>query len=122
MTVSCFVFGVQYVCHHTGKAKRDVKLFWCPWKTCGRAGARSGLAFNYTLKSRFSYILRFASVVYILIHRFHCMQCLYTACLQRISRGSATRVPKFIVDFACAMRLLTLILPCFCQVTENAMR
>ena len=27
MTVSCFVFGVQYVCHHTGKAKPDVKLF-----------------------------------------------------------------------------------------------
>ena len=27
MTVSCFVFGVQYVCHHTGKAKLHVKLF-----------------------------------------------------------------------------------------------
>ena len=45
-----------------------------------------------------------------------------TACLQRIFRGSATRVPKFIVDFVCAMRLLTLILPCLRQVTENAMR
>ena len=52
------------------------KTFWCPWKTCGR-GATSGLAFNYPLNGRFLYILRFASVVYILIYRFHCMQCLY---------------------------------------------
>ena len=27
MTVSCFVFGVQYVYHLTGKAKQEVKLF-----------------------------------------------------------------------------------------------
>ena len=27
MTVSCFVFGVQYVCRLTGKAKPEVKLF-----------------------------------------------------------------------------------------------
>ena len=27
MTVSCFVFGVQYVCHLIGEAKSDVKLF-----------------------------------------------------------------------------------------------
>ena len=27
MTVSCFVFGVQYVCRQTGKAKLQVKLF-----------------------------------------------------------------------------------------------
>ena len=54
------------------------KTFWCPWKTCGRAGATSGLAFDCPLKGRFTYILRFASVVYI-IHRFHCMKCLYRA-------------------------------------------
>ena len=27
MTVSCFVFGVQYVCRLAGKAKPEVKLF-----------------------------------------------------------------------------------------------
>ena len=27
MTVSCFVFGVQYVCRLTRKAKLEVKLF-----------------------------------------------------------------------------------------------
>ena len=27
MTVSCFVFGVQYVCRLTGKVKPEVKLF-----------------------------------------------------------------------------------------------
>ena len=53
----------------------------------GRAWRTSGLAFNYPLKGRFLYILRFASVVYILIHRFHCMQiamslpCVYNAFL-----------------------------------------
>ena len=25
------------------------KTFWCPCKTCGRAGATSGLTFNYPL-------------------------------------------------------------------------
>ena len=101
------------------KSETRGKTFWCPWKTCGRAGATSGLAFDYPLKGRFPYILRFASVVYILIHRFHCIY-VSTSCLQCISRGSP-RVPKFIVDFVCAMRLLTLILP-FRQVTEKGMR
>ena len=44
MTISCFVFGVQYVCHLTGKAKPEVKLFG----VLGRcAGGTSGLAFDY---------------------------------------------------------------------------
>ena len=64
MTVSCFVFIVQYVCRLTGKAKPEVKLFGVLGR---RVGATSGLAFNYPLKGRFSYILRFASVVYVLI-------------------------------------------------------
>ena len=49
MTVSCFVLGVQYVCHLTGKAKPDVKLFG----VLGRAGATSGLALDYPFKGRF---------------------------------------------------------------------
>ena len=54
MTVSCFVFGVQYVCHLTGESETRCKTFWCLWKTCGRAGATSGLAFDYSLKGHFS--------------------------------------------------------------------
>ena len=57
MTVSCFVFGFQYVCHLTGESETRCKTFWCLWKTCGRAGATSGLAFDYSLKGHFSYIL-----------------------------------------------------------------
>ena len=40
------------------------KTFCCPWKTCGRAGATWGLAFDYQLNGCYSYIFRFASVVY----------------------------------------------------------
>ena len=74
MNISSFVFGVQYVCHLTGKAQPEVKFFGVLGR---RAGETSGLAFDYPLKGCFSYILRFPSVVYILIHRFHRMQCLY---------------------------------------------
>ena len=65
------------ICLPDWESETRGKTFWCPWKTCGRAGATSGLAFDCPLNGRFSYILRFAVVVYILIHRFHRMQCLY---------------------------------------------
>ena len=68
MTVSCFVFGVQYVCHHTGKAKPDVKLFGVLGRRVEERKPQTMLAFDYPLKGRFPYILRFASVVYMYIN------------------------------------------------------